>query len=228
MARRLTKTPATRGRSVVLAYLFFDERGHDDGSGHAGAVEAELSACLAEAVDHGGEDLERGGVAGEAVGVGEEIAFERAGVGVWWQEAGEEFGVLAFGGEEDVAAGEAGGFGGGGDVEDVVALGDGEGLGVDVAAEEAVVDLAGRGGVIESVFAGLEGAVAAETEEGEGVTAADDAVFSQEGGDGGGSGAGRDVDEGLRGWAVGGVEEEGGCAGGEEEKEQEGEEKLQG
>ena len=36
---------------------------------------------LAEAMDHGGEDLERGGVAGEAVGVGEEVAFERCGGG---------------------------------------------------------------------------------------------------------------------------------------------------
>ena len=70
-------------------------------------------AVLAEAVDHGGEDLERGGVAGEAVGVGEEIAFEGFGVGVRGEQVGDELGVLAFGGEEVVAFGEAGGLDGG-------------------------------------------------------------------------------------------------------------------
>ena len=67
-------------------------------------------ADLAEAVDHGGEHLERGGVAGEAVGVGKEVAFERFGVGAGGEEVGDELGVLAFGGEEVVAFGEAGGF----------------------------------------------------------------------------------------------------------------------
>ena len=61
----------------------------------------------------------------------------------------------------------------------------------------------------------------------EGVAAADDAVFSQMGGDGGGAGAGRDVDEGFGGWAEGGVDDVAGCSGGEEEKQQEGQEKLQ-
>ena len=44
------------------------------------------------------------------------------------EEVGDELGVAALGGEEIVALGEAGGFDCGGDVEDVVALGDGEGL----------------------------------------------------------------------------------------------------
>ena len=43
--------------------------------------------------------------------------------------------LAALGGEEVGAGGEAGGLDGLGDVEDVVALGDGEGYGVDVAAE---------------------------------------------------------------------------------------------
>ena len=53
---------------------------------------------------------------------------------------------------------EAGGLDCLGDVEDVVALGDGEGAGVDVAADEAVVDLGHGDGVVEAVLAGLEGA----------------------------------------------------------------------
>ncbi len=50
---------------------------------------------------------------------------------------GDELGVLAFGGEEGVARAESGCLDRLGDVEDVVALGDGEGAGVDVAAEQA-------------------------------------------------------------------------------------------
>ena len=199
------------GAFGLLAYLFFDERGHGDGAGHGGVVDAELGGGLAEAADHGGEDLEGRGVAGEAVGVGEEVAFERFGVGAWGEEIGDEFDVLALGGEEGFAFGEAGGFDCGGDVEDVEALGDGEGLGVDVAADEAVVDLGWWDRVVEAIFAGLEGAVAGEAEEGEGVAAADDAVFPQKGGDGGGAGAGGDVDEGFGCWAVGGVDDVGAC-----------------
>ena len=108
----------------VLGDLLLDDGGHSDGGGHVGAVEAELGADLSEAVDHGGKYLERGGVAGEAVGVGEEIAFERVGAGAGGEEVGDELGVLALGGEEGVTFGEAGGLGCGGDVEDVIALGE--------------------------------------------------------------------------------------------------------
>ena len=144
------------GAFGLLADLLLDDRGHGHGWDDVGAVEAELRGGLAEAVDHGGEHLERGGVAGEAVGVGEEVAFERLGVGAGREEVGDEFGVLALGGEEGVAFGEPGGFDGGGDVEDVEALGDGEGLGVDVAADEAVVDLGWRDWMVEAVLAGFE------------------------------------------------------------------------
>ena len=61
----------------------------------------------------------------------------------------------ALGAKEVGAGGESCGFNGLGDVEDVVALGDGEGLGVDVAADEAVVDLGWRDRVVEAVLAGL-------------------------------------------------------------------------
>ena len=90
-----------------------------------------------------------------------------------------------------------------------------------------VVDLGWRDGVVEAVLAGFEGAVSSEAEESEGVAAADDAVFPQKRGDGGGAGAGRDVDEGFGRRAVGGVDDVGGCCDGEEEKKQEYAEKLQ-
>ena len=103
-------------------------------------------------------------VAGEAVGVGEEIAFERGGVG---REIGDEVGLAAFGGEEVVAGAEAGGLDRLGDVEDVVALGDGEGDGVDIAADHARIDFRGGGGVVEAVLAGDELAALDGTEESE-------------------------------------------------------------
>ena len=82
--------------------------------------------------------------------------------------------LAALGGEEVVALAEAGGLDRLGDVEDVVALGDGEGDGVDVAADEAGVDLGGGGGVVEAVLAGFELAAFDGAEEVEGVAAADD------------------------------------------------------
>jgi hypothetical protein len=61
-----------------------------------------------------------------------------------------------------------------GDVEDVVALGDGEGDGVDIAAQDAGVDLSGGRGVVEAVFAGEQLAALDGAEEIEGEAAADD------------------------------------------------------
>ena len=43
---------------------------------HVSAVNLELMADLTETAHHRSQDLERRGVAGEAVGIGEEIAFE--------------------------------------------------------------------------------------------------------------------------------------------------------
>lgn len=74
--------PGYEGPLGVLTYLFFNEGGQDDGLGHVGLADTELRALLAEAVNHRGEDLKRCGVAGEAVGVGKEVAFEGFGVGV--------------------------------------------------------------------------------------------------------------------------------------------------
>ena len=57
-----------------------------------------------EAADHGGEDLLGCGVTGEAVGVGEEVAFERGwGGGAGYGPGGDELDVLAGGGEEGIA-----------------------------------------------------------------------------------------------------------------------------
>ena len=158
-----------QGALGVLADLLFDEGGQDDGAGDVLCIfgcQAELGGLLAEAVDHGGEDLLGRGVAGEAVGVGEEIAFEGGGGGVlgvwkgamssvWRRSAARKASREPRPADCDCL----------GDVEDVVALGDGEGDGVDVAAGDAGVDLGGGGGVVEAVLAGLEGAAFAEAEQ---------------------------------------------------------------
>ena len=82
--------------------------------------------------------------------------------------------------------------------------------------------------MVEAVLAGFEGAASPETNEIEAVATADDAAFLHLGGDGRGAGAGGNVDEGLGRWAVGGVDDVGRYGRHEEEKEQEGPEKLQG
>src|SRR6202041_2594859 len=143
-----------------------------------------------KAAHHGGEDLERGGVTGELVGVGKKIAFE----GGWgWTvggPGGDEFGVLALGCEEGVAGAEAGGLDCLSDVEDVEAFGDGEGAGVDVAVGD-VVGGVGHGELgVEALLACLEAAPFGEAEEIEAVTTADDAAALELGGDGLGAGAG--------------------------------------
>jgi len=168
---------------------------------------------LTEAADHGGEHLFGRGVAGEVVGVGEEIAFERGGVRAI---GGDELGVLALGGEEFFSWGEAGGFDCLRDVEDVEAFGDGDGDGVDVALEQAGVDLGERGGVVEAVLAGLEGSGLVGAQQVEAVLAADDAGAGELRGDARGGGAGGDFDEGLGVRAEGREEEirEGGCGDG--------------
>ena len=184
-----------------------------------------LGGDLAEALDHGGGDVVRRGVAVEAVGVGEEVAFERRGVGA---EVGDEGCLGALGGEEGIVRAEAGGFDGLGDVEDVVALGDGDGEGIDIAAGDAGVDLGGGGGVVEAVLAGDEFAAFDGAEEIEGEAAADGAGVFKLGGDEAGAGAGGDVDVGrgvvgrAGGRADGGVEEVAGYGGDEQCEEAEG------
>ncbi len=135
--------------------------------------------------------------------------------------------MLAFRGEEDIAFREAGCFDRSRDVEDVVALGNGKGLGVDVALDEASIDIGCGDRVVEAVFAGFEGSSAGETEKVKAVSTADDSVLLHEGGDGRGTGACRDVDEGLGRGAVGGVDDVGGCPGGDEKKQQDNPKELQ-
>src|SRR5665213_1958531 len=112
-----------------------------------GWADAELRGYRAEAADHGGEDLLRRDVVGEAVGVREEVAFERGGVG---REVVDEGGVVALGGEKFIARGETGLVDGIGDVKDVDALGDGDGDGVDIASHDAGVDLGGGSGMVKA------------------------------------------------------------------------------
>ena len=135
----------------VLGDLFFDQGGEYDRSREVGGGKVELGGGLAEALDHGGKDLGGRGVAGEAVGVREEVALERGRAG---GEVGDEAGLGVGGGKQAAAGGETGGFDGLGDVEKVVALGDGEGDSVDVAANDAGVDLGCGRGAVEAVLAG--------------------------------------------------------------------------
>jgi len=148
-------------------------------------------------------------------------------VGVGWDPLGDEFSVLALGGEEVVALGETGGFDCGGDIEDVVALGNGEGLGVNVALDEAGVDLGHGDWVVEAVLACFESAGFLQAEECKTVAAPDDTGLLHLSGDGGGSRVRGDIDEGFGGGAVRSVDDVSNSASGEEEKKQEGEKKLQ-
>ena len=135
-------------------------------------------------------------MAGEAVGVREEVTLERRGVG---REVGDKVGAADRRFQKFVAPAQTGGLDGLGDVEDVVALGDGEGDGVDIAAQDAGVDLSGGRGVVEAVFAGEQLAALDGAEEIEGKAAADDPGVLELAGDGHGPGAGGDVDVGCAG-----------------------------
>jgi hypothetical protein len=217
----------------VLRDLLLDERSEGDGRGDVGdrvSCEAELGGDLAEAMNHCSEHLGGRGSAGEAVGVGEEVAFERRGVRA---EVGDERSLRAFGGEKGFARTEAGGLDGLGDIEDVIALGDGDGEGIDVAARDARVDLGGGRRVVEAVLAGDELAAFDGAEEVEREAAADGACVLKLGCDEARTGARSDVDVGgcvvrCAGRRADGNEEEvAGDSGDEEREEEEGCEELQ-
>ena len=59
----------------------FDERGERDDGMEAG-LEADLDGGGAETLNHGGDDLCRGCLAGEVIGGGEEVALDGRGMGV--------------------------------------------------------------------------------------------------------------------------------------------------
>ena len=81
--------------------------------------------------------------------------------------------------------------------------------------------------MVEAVFAGFEGAAFSQAKEIEAVAAADNAVLFHLGGDGRGSGARGDIDEGFGRRTVRSIDDVGGGCGCEKEKQQEGSEKLQ-
>src|SRR3984957_5486662 len=167
-------------------------------------------------------------MAGEAVGVGKEVALKgvrrcRSRLSPF----GDELGVLAGGGEKGLARAETGGLNCLGDVEDVVALGDGEGAGIDVAANDAVVDLGDGGGMVEAVLASLERAATKLTEQVEAEPVANDAIPLQLLGDSLGSRARSDVDEGLSLGAEGGIDDVTGDGRGDESEQKQEPKKLQ-
>lgn len=116
---------SNKGAFGFLADFLFDERSHGNGPGNV-LSQAELNSGLPEAVNHRRKHLDRCGVAGEPIGIGEEKALEgvrrrSSGLGPF----GDQFGVLSCGGKEGIAGAEAGGLDCLGDIEDVVALWDG-------------------------------------------------------------------------------------------------------
>src|ERR1017187_6041483 len=175
--RRLRKSRATRGGSDSWLTSFPNREARMTGVGRLG-----------------------GGVAGEAVGVREEVTLERRGIG---REIGDKVGAAERRFQEFVAPAQTGGLDGLGDVEDVVALGDGERDGVDIAAQDAGVDLSSGRGVVEAVFAGEQPAAFDGAEEIESEAAADDPRMLELAGDGHGPGAGGDVDVGWVGSGTG-------------------------
>ncbi len=208
------------GALVGLGDFFFDEGGEGNGTPEGGTGrEVEEGGLLAETTNHDAEDGGRGAVLGEAVGVWEEEALEGGGMHGGRNEVGDEGGVAFFSGEDVWRGGEAGGFDSVGDVEDIEAFGNDDGVEKDVAADEAAVDFQGGGGVVEAVLSGTEAAMDEEAEEVEGEAGAEDAVLLEQGADLQRGGAGGNVDEALGGGAKGSEKEPAGEGGDGKEEE---------
>ena len=117
--------------------FLFDDGGEGDEAVRVRG-EAERLRLLLEAVDHDGGHVVHAHDAGELVGVGEEIAFERVGLRV---DGADQRSVMSGFGDEVFFFAEARAFDGGSDFEDVVAFGDDDGADDGVAARDAVEDL---------------------------------------------------------------------------------------
>src|ERR1019366_1114064 len=133
-----------------LAFLF-DQRSQGDHFVYGpGGVDA--SPGVAELAGHEAAEFVGGGVAGEAGGVGGEIPFERGGQGIEIvNQGGIGGGCQEIGGLEEAEL-----FGGGSDIEHVLAFGHHQLQIEDVAARDSAKDVHGGGGVVEAVFAGLQ------------------------------------------------------------------------
>ena len=114
-------------------------------------------AVLAEAVHHGRRNLVRGVDAGELVGVGKQVAFQRLGLGI---DIAQQRQVILGGGDEVGGSAQAGLLDHGGDVIEVVAFGHDDGAGEDVAAQHAVAHLQRVGRNVELVLACLQAPLA--------------------------------------------------------------------
>ena len=120
-----------------------------------GGIKPIWCADLAELFHHGGSHLLHGHHAGEFVGVGEKISFERFCAG---GDIGDQGGVGLRDFQEIVGGAEAGVFDGAGDVEHGEAFGHDDGVEVDVAAAEALLNVNDVRRLVEEIFPGLEGA----------------------------------------------------------------------
>ena len=156
-----------------------------------------MSCDLAELFDHGRGHLVHGHHAGEFVGIGEKISFERVRAG---SDVGDQGGVGLRDFQEVAGGTEARGLDGAGDIEHGEALGDDHGVEVDIAAAEALLNVEHVRGLVEQVFPSLQGATGVHVvPEHEGFFAANDAGGLEFGGDAAGGIAGMEHDKHLPG-----------------------------
>ena len=165
----------------------------------AAQIRPNCCGLAAKAMHHDGDHVVHGLGAGETVGVGEQVAFQAGSLGIKIADQGD----IAFGGVEKILGrSQPGKLHHARNVVQVITLRNRNGVDVDVAAGEAVVNLLRGGGLIELVLAGLEGAAESVMQQQESARAADDAGGLQLGGNATAGGAGPQQDE-LRpaGWA---------------------------
>ncbi len=166
---------------------------------------------------HDGDHVVHGLGAGETVGVGKQVAFQAGSLGIKIADQGD----IAVGGVEKILGrAEPGKLHHAGNVVEVVTLGNGDGVDVNVAAGETIVNLTRGGRLIELVLTRLEGAAESVMQQQEGVRAADDASGLQVGGNATAGGAGPQQDEFCPAGLDGQVERPGQPDGGDENEDQ--------
>jgi len=115
--------------------------------------EAQGLRLFLKAFDHGGSHLAHVHGAGEAIGVREEIAFERLCLRI---DRAEQIGIVGGDGEKVLALAETCSLDGRGDFKDIVALRNDDGADENVSASDALEDLNCAGSADKTIFARLE------------------------------------------------------------------------
>ncbi len=118
-----------------------------------GLNQSNLMRDLAKLPDHGCGHVVHGLHAAEFVGVGKKVALERRRVG---RDVGDERGIGLRHFQEVIRGAESGGFDGASDVEHGEAFGNDDGMEINVAAAETLLEVDDVCRLLEEIFSGLE------------------------------------------------------------------------